>query len=387
MSGGLRGKGLLECQKNGWARYCASHASTKGRNRGSHRRRSRRAPLYWNSDLGTSHNSDMKMTDHRFCVAPMMDWTDRHCRHFHRQLTRNARLYTEMVSAQALMHGDVSQLLRFHIQEHPVALQIGGWEAGTMTHAARVGEDYGYDEININCGCPSSRVTEARFGACLMNEPRQVADLVTAMKGAVQIPITVKCRVGLDHDEEEDCLHRFVETVASAGCQTFIVHARNAWLSGLSPKENREIPPLRYNAVTKLKRAYPGLQIVLNGGIKSLSACQKVLSELDGVMIGRAAYEDPWLLSRVDSILFKQKDPVRTREEAINSMYAYIASELAADTPLAHIVRPLLGIYRGEPGGRAFRRILSTDGRAPKAGLEALEAAVREARGRIHAAA
>lgn len=316
-----------------------------------------------------------------------MDWTDRHCRHFHRQLTRHARLYTEMVSAPALTHGDANQLLRFNVREHPVALQLGGHETSVMVNAARIGEDYGYDEININCGCPSNRVTEARFGACLMNEPTQVADLVVAMKETVQIPITVKCRIGLDRDEEADCLHQFVETVASAGCETFIVHARNAWLSGLSPKENREIPPLRYDVVTNLKRAYPNLQIVLNGGLKTLSACQKALEELDGVMVGRAAYEDPWLLARVDSILFGTVDPVNTREEAIDSMRSYITSELCSGTPLARIVRHVLGIYRGQPGGRAFRRALSTHGRAPKAGLEVLEAAVQQAHRRINAAA
>lgn len=317
----------------------------------------------------------------------MMDWTDRHCRHFHRQFTRHARLYTEMVAASALLRGDANRLLQFHSVEHPVALQLGGNEVDAMAHAARLGESSGYDEININCGCPSDRVMEARFGACLMNEPQRVADLVATMTAAVRIPVTVKCRVGIDQNEEMDFLHQFVETVAEADCRTFIVHARNAWLSGLSPKENREIPPLRYCAVEDLKRAHPNLQIVLNGGLKTLGACQKILAQLDGVMVGRAAYEDPWMLSRVDSTLFGATDPVVTREQAIDSMRPYIASELRLGTPLAQIARHILGIYRGEPGGRAFRRTLSVDGRSPAAGLEVLDAALHKTHGSINAAA
>ncbi len=239
-----------------------------------------------------------------FAVAPMMDWTDRHCRVFHRQLTRHALLYTEMVTAQAIKHGDRQRLLGFDSVEQPVALQLGGSDPRLLAEAAKIGEDFGYSEINLNVGCPSDRVQEGRFGACLMAEPQLVGDCVAAMMAAVKIPVTVKCRIGIDDQDEIEGLNRFVEAVAATDCNTFIIHARKAWLKGLSPKENREIPPLNYARVYKLKNDFPQLNIILNGGLDSLEAAQAALQNFDGVMLGRAAYHTPWLLADVDRVFF-----------------------------------------------------------------------------------
>jgi tRNA-dihydrouridine synthase A len=310
---------------------------------------------------------------HRFCVAPMMDWTDRHCRYFHRLLSQHARLYTEMVHTGAILYGDTGRHLRFDPAEHPVALQLGGAEPADLARCAEIAELHGYDEVNLNCGCPSDRVQEGRFGACLMREPGRVADSVRAMRTATRLPVTVKCRIGIDDSEEYDFLRSFVETVAAAGCDTFIVHARKAWLQGLSPKENREIPPLRYEVVYRLKQEFPALRIVLNGGIRSIGECQQHLEHVDGVMLGREAYENPWLLASVDHALFGG-DAAPTREQVLLRLRPYIARELEHGTALGQITRHVLGLYRGLPGGRAFRRALS-EGGARKGDLTTFDAA------------
>lgn len=318
----------------------------------------------------------MQSTPHRFCTAPLMDWSDRHCRYFWRGLSRHARLYTEMVTTGALLYGDAARHLRFEADEHPLALQLGGSEADALARCAELGEQWGYDEINLNCGCPSDRVQEGRFGACLMKEPETVAAAVTAMRRATRLPVTVKHRIGVDDCEDYPFLKHFVETVAAAGCDSFLVHARKAWLKGLSPKENREIPPLTYEHVHRLKQEFPQLTIVINGGLKTLDACREQLATLDGVMLGREAYENPWLLAEVDPILFGSPAPLASREQALRRMRPYIERERAEGTPLAAITRHVLGLYRGQPGGRAFRRVLSE--RAPRAGAgwEVVEAAL-----------
>lgn len=323
----------------------------------------------------------MHLSPHRFCTAPLMDWSDRHCRYFWRGLSRRARLYTEMVTTGALLHGDAGRHLRFEPEEQPLALQLGGSEADALARCAALGERWGYNEINLNCGCPSDRVQEGRFGACLMKEPDTVAAAVTAMRRATRLPVTVKHRIGVDDCEDYPFLRHFVETVAAAGCEAFIVHARKAWLQGLSPKQNREIPPLTYEHVLRLKQEFPHLQIVINGGLKTLDACEQQLATLDGVMLGREAYENPWLLAGVDPALFGEAAPVQSREQALRRMRPYIERERASGTPLAAITRHLLGLYRGQPGGRAFRRVLSE--RAPRggSGWEVVEAALAEVQG------
>ena len=317
-------------------------------------------------------------SSHRFCIAPMMDWTDRHCRYFHRRLTRHALLYTEMINTGAILRGDAARHLRFDAAEHPVALQLGGSEPQDLARAASIGEAYGYEEINLNCGCPSDRVQSGRFGACLMLEPQRVADCVAAMAAAVRVPVTVKCRIGVDDSEDYAFLHRFVATVAAAGCGTFIVHARKAWLSGLSPKENREIPPLSYDTVYRLKRDFPQLKIVINGGLLNLDACRAPLKQLDGVMLGRAAYEDPWLLAEVDAELFGATATVEFREDVLLAMRDYVERELRASTPLAAMTRHWFGLFRGEPGGRGFRRVLSESAHRRGADWSVVERALAE---------
>ncbi len=311
-----------------------------------------------------------------FAVAPMMDWTDRHCRSFHRTLTRHALLYTEMVTAAAIRHGNRERLLGFDPAEQPVALQLGGSDPRMLAEAARVGEDYGYSEINLNCGCPSDRVQEGRFGACLMAEPKLVADCVAAMKLAVRLPVTVKCRIGIDDQDEAESLACFVSTVASAGCQTFIVHARKAWLKGLSPKENREIPPLDYPLVHALKQSHPHLTIILNGGLDTLDAAETHLASLDGVMLGRAAYHQPWILNAVDWRFFGEDSRAATPEDIVERMRPYIAGELARGVWLQRITRHMLGLFHGLPGGRHWRRVLSEEGVKPGAGLDVLDRAL-----------
>ena len=311
----------------------------------------------------------MTALDHKFCVAPMMDWTDRHCRVFHRQLTRQALLYTEMVTAAAVIHGDRQRLIGFSPAEHPIALQLGGSDPAKLAEAAAIGEGFGYDEINLNVGCPSDRVQEGRFGACLMAEPALVAACVAAMRRSVKIPVTVKCRIGIDDQDSEADFQCFIDTVADAGCRTFIVHARKAWLSGLSPKENREIPPLDYDRVYRLKQARPDLEIVINGGIETLEACAAHLAHVDGVMLGRAAYQTPYILSEVDRRFFGAACEDGTRAEALEALVPYIEAHIAKGGKLFNITRHVLGTYHGRPGGRLFRRHLSEQG--VKAGARA----------------
>jgi tRNA-dihydrouridine synthase A len=311
-----------------------------------------------------------------FAVAPMMDWTDRHCRVFHRQLTRHALLYTEMVTAQAIRHGDRQRLLCFDPREQPVALQVGGSDPKLLAEAAKWGEDFGYVEINLNVGCPSDRVQEGRFGACLMAEPELVAECIAAMQRTVRIPVTVKHRIGIDDQDTEESLDRFVRHVAKTGCRTFIVHARKAWLKGLSPKENREIPPLDYDRVHRLKASFPHLKIILNGGLPDVRTAISHIGALDGIMLGRAAYQTPWILSEVDPAIYGSSSSVTTRAAAVEAMRPYIAEELARGVWLSHITRHMLGLFHGEPGGRWWRRILSEEAHKPGAGLEVIDKAL-----------
>lgn len=298
----------------------------------------------------------------RLSVAPMMDWTDRHCRVFHRLLAPNARLYTEMVHAQAVLFGDRERLLGFDASEHPVALQLGGSHPEHLAQASKIAQDYGYDEVNLNVGCPSDRVQAGRFGACLMKEPMMVAECIAAMCQAVSIPITVKCRLGVDEHEDYDYFLAFIDTVAQAGCVEFIVHARKAWLNGLSPKENREIPPLRYEWVYRLKTERPKLRIVLNGGLRELEQCQDALHVVDGVMIGRAAYQEPYRLHLMQAALYNT--PVLSREHLLLQMQPYVQAQLQKGVALKHISKCLLGLFHAQPGGRLFRQVLSEQ--APK---------------------
>jgi tRNA-dihydrouridine synthase A len=297
--------------------------------------------------------------NHRFSVAPMMECTDRHCRAFHRLLTREALLYTEMVTAAAVTHGDVDRLIGFDPSEQPVALQLGGSDPRELAAAARIGADLGYREINLNCGCPSSRVHAGRFGACLMAEPALVADCVAAMQAAVSVPVTVKCRIGIDDQDGEEALSGFVDAVAAAGCSTFIVHARKAWLKGLSPRQNREVPPLDHGRVHRLKQARPELRIILNGGVRSLDEARHHLRHVDGVMMGRAAYQQPWSLADVDRKIFGCANPLASREAALLQYLPHVERERARGVPLKAMTRHLLGLFHGEAGGRQFRRVLS----------------------------
>jgi tRNA-dihydrouridine synthase A len=317
----------------------------------------------------------------------MMDWTDRHCRMLHRTLTKRTLLYTEMVTTGAVLHGDRARLLGFDTGEHPVALQIGGSEPAEVAAAARVGEDLGYDEINLNVGCPSDRVQSGRFGACLMREPERVADCMAATIAAVSIPATVKCRIGVDDQVPEEALFTLVDRCAEAGVTTFIVHARKAWLEGLSPKENRDIPPLDYGLVHRLKAERPGLTVVINGGLKSLEEAKAHIDQgLDGAMLGRAAYHEPAILGQADRLLYDPAAPVVTPEEAVLAYRPYLAAQLARGTHLYAMVRHMLGLFHGRPGARTWRRILTVEGVKAGAGLEvvdrALEAVVQEAQRR-----
>lgn len=301
----------------------------------------------------------MSNINRKFTVAPMLDWTDRHCRYFHRLLTKQALLYTEMVTTGALLNGDVERHLRFNAFEQPVALQLGGSEPKEMAACARLAEDYGYAEVNINVGCPSERVQKGAFGACLMAEPHLIADCVAAMQAAVNMPVTVKNRIGIDEQQERDSLFNFVETVAQAGCQTFIVHARKAWLKGLSPKENREIPPLNYALVYELKQAFPQLEIIINGGITTLEQCQHHLQFVDGVMVGREAYHNPWLLAQVDSQLYAAPDSFNQRKAVIDAFIPYVEQQLSQGVTLAPMSKPILGLFQGIAGARYWRRYIS----------------------------
>jgi tRNA-dihydrouridine synthase A len=301
----------------------------------------------------------MPFQERKFSIAPMMDWTDRNCRAFHRHLTRRALLYTEMVTADAVIRGDREKLLGFDTLEQPVALQLGGSEPEKLAAAARIGADRGYVEINLNVGCPSERVQSGAFGACLMREPGLVAECLAAMRGAVKVPVTVKHRLGVDDDDPRDSLFPFVERLAAAGTKTFIVHARKAWLKGLSPKENRELPPLDYAIVAELKLAQPDLEIILNGGIAGLDVAEKELERVDGVMLGRAAYHEPALLLDVDRRFFGDPSPARTADRAALEFRAWIVKRLGEGAPLHAITRHMLGLFAGRPGARQWRRILS----------------------------
>jgi tRNA-dihydrouridine synthase A len=302
----------------------------------------------------------------------MMDWTDRHCRFFHRLLTRRALLYTEMVTAEAVIHGDRQRLLAFNPEERPVALQLGGSDPDRLAEAAAVGAGFGYDEINLNVGCPSDRVQEGRFGACLMAEPELVAACLARMQRRVTVPVTVKCRIGIDHQDGEADLERFVSTVAAAGCKTFIVHARKAWLDGLSPKENRKVPPLDYGRVFRLKEAHLQLEIVLNGGINSVEDAERTLAHVDGIMFGRAAYHTPYILAEVDRRLLGDRAPPIQRGEVLERLIPYIERHLAQGGRLNNITRHVLGLYHGQPRARAFRRHLSERGVRDGAGIAVL---------------
>ena len=305
----------------------------------------------------------------------MMEWTDRHCRVFMRRISRHARLYTEMVTSAAIVHGDRDRLLGFDACEHPVALQLGGSDPQELAESARIGEQYGYNEINLNCGCPSDRVQSGRFGACLMGEPALVAQCVAAMRAAVSLPVTVKCRIGIDNRDSYEELHEFVRQIRDAGTQVLVVHARKAILQGLSPKENRDIPPLVYPTVYRLKEDFPDLPIVINGGIATLEQCREHLSRVDGVMLGRAAYHEPWLMAAVDSALFGDDHPVPTRHEVLDGFMPYVEQQLAAGVRLNAVSRHILGLFHGRPGGRLFRRYIAENAYKRDAGCEVLRQA------------
>jgi tRNA-dihydrouridine synthase A len=312
----------------------------------------------------------------RFCVAPMMEWTDKHCRAFHRQLTCRALLYTEMVTTGAVLRGDSNRLIGFDPQEQPVALQLGGSDPKALAQCARIAADFGYVEVNLNVGCPSDRVQEGRFGACLMAEPALVGECVAAMKAAVSIPITVKCRIGIDDQDPEHALEAMTAAVKSAGVAALIVHARKAWLSGLSPRENRDIPPLDYDRAYRLKAAHPHLPIVINGGIATLEAAREHLTQLDGVMVGRTAYQEPWRLLAVDPMLFGDAAPHASMKAAVEALYPYIERELQRGTRLHSITRHLHGAFHAVPGARAYRRHLATQAVKPNASVAVLAEAL-----------
>ncbi|TCV85682.1 MULTISPECIES: tRNA dihydrouridine(20/20a) synthase DusA [Methylomonas] len=322
------------------------------------------------------HKTDINLAC-RFSVAPMLDWTDRHCRYFHRTLSRHALLYTEMVTSGAILHGNRDRHLQFSLMEHPVALQLGGSNPLELAECAKIAVDYGYDEINLNVGCPSDRVQNGRFGACLMAEPELVAECVAAMHQAVSMPVTVKSRIGIDDRDSYEELTRFISTVAAAGCETFIVHARKAWLSGLSPKQNRDVPPLRYDVVFQLKQDFPTLRIVINGGINSLDSSRELLAHVDGVMLGREVYHNPYLLADVDRQLFNDEHPIKSRQETVLALLPYIDEQLQQGVRLHCIARHILGLFHGVDGARAWRRHLSENATRFGAGsqviLDALE--------------
>ena len=303
--------------------------------------------------------TEPQISGRRFSVAPMMDWTDRYDRFFLRLISRHALLYTEMLTTGAVLHGDRQHLLGFEPEQHPVALQLGGSVPADLAAAARIGEGFGYDEINLNVGCPSDRVQSGRFGACLMAEPQTVAECVAAMRDAVAVPVTVKCRLGIDEQDEEAGLDAFVDCVRAAGCTTFIVHARKAWLEGLSPKQNRDIPPLNYDRVYRLKRDHPGLEIVINGGIGDLHQADGHLQHVDGVMLGRVAYQSPYILADVDQRYFGAVHAPPTREQVVARLIPYVERRLADGARLNQITRHILGLYQGVPGAKIWRRHLS----------------------------
>ncbi|ADE13553.1 TIM-barrel protein, yjbN family [Nitrosococcus halophilus Nc 4] len=313
----------------------------------------------------------------RVSIAPMMEWTDRHCRYFLRLISHHALLYTEMVTTGALIHGDRERFLAYHPTEHPLAVQLGGSNPEELAFCARLAEDHGFDEVNLNVGCPSDRVQSGRFGACLMMEPELVAECVAAMAQTVQLPVTVKTRIGVDEQDSYEALTRFINTVSQAGCRTFILHARKAWLQGLSPKENREKPPLRYEVVRAIKQDFPHLEVVINGGIATLEEAQEQLTLLDGIMIGRAAYHNPYLLAQVDRYFYGDFHPLPTRHGIMEAFLPYVEEQLAQGIYLSRITRHILGLFQGQPGARAWRRYLSENAHRPGAGIEVIREALR----------
>ena len=317
-----------------------------------------------------------KILDRRFCVAPMLDWSDRHCRVFWRQLSRHAVLYTEMITTGALIHGDQERHLDYSDIEHPVALQLGGSDPAALATSVRMAEQWQYDEVNLNCGCPSDRVQNGFFGACLMSRPSLVADCVKAMKDAGNLPITVKHRIGIDDQEGYGPLQEFVGAITEAGTDAIIVHARKAWLQGLSPKENREIPPLNYDLVYQLKQDFPELEIIINGGIQTLADASSHLSYVDGIMMGRSAYQTPYLLAEEDEHFYQQAATSKTRRDIIHDLLPYIEVELAKGTRLNHMTRHILGLFNGQAGGKLFRRHISEHAHRPGAGVEVLSDAL-----------
>ncbi|HEX4890116.1 MAG TPA: tRNA dihydrouridine(20/20a) synthase DusA [Alphaproteobacteria bacterium] len=321
------------------------------------------------------------MHPHRFCVAPMMDWTDRFDRYFLRLLSRHARLYTEMVTANAVLHGERKRLLGFDLAEHPVALQLGGSEPAALAEAAKIGADFGYDEINLNVGCPSDRVQSGRFGACLMADPGLVAQCMAAMRAAVpHLPVTVKCRIGIDRQIPEEILPRFIATLRDAGCEVFIIHARMAWLEGLSPKQNRDVPPLDYALAHRMKAEFPQLTFVLNGGLLSLADAAPHLAQMDGVMLGRAAYQNPYLLADVDRVLFNDLAPPPSRIQTIERLLPWADQQVGQGVPLHCITRHILGLFQGRPGAKAWRRHLSENAHRPGAGVGVIRDALARVR-------
>jgi tRNA-dihydrouridine synthase A len=320
----------------------------------------------------------------RFCVAPMLDWTDRHERFFLRLMSKNARLYTEMVTTGALLHGDIARHLDYHPAEHPLALQLGGSNPDELARCAELAQQWQYDEINLNVGCPSDRVQSGRFGACLMADPELVARCVAAMQQACDLPVTVKSRIGIDDQDSDEFLQRFVQSIYDTGCRIFIVHARIALLEGLSPKENREIPPLQYDRVARLKSAYKDACIVLNGGINSISQSAVLLQTFDGVMLGREVYQNPYIMTDVDNTLFGAADPAPSREQVLQAYIPYVKEQLHAGTSLHHMTRHILGLYKGQPGGKLFRRHLSENAWKKSAGLAVLEDAIAMAESHRH---
>ena len=318
------------------------------------------------------------MTERLISVAPMMDWTDRHDRFFLRLISRHALLYTEMVTTGAVLHGDRERLLGFDESEHPVAVQLGGSEPAALAEAARIAADFGYDEVNLNVGCPSDRVQSGRFGACLMREPDLVARCVEAMREAVSVPVTVKCRIGVDEQEPEDALPAMARAVREAGCETLIVHARKAWLEGLSPKENRDIPPLDYPLVYRLKQSMPGMEIIINGGIATLGEAADHMAHVDGAMLGRAAYQNPYLLAEADARFYGEKAAPRSRLEVLEAFLPYVERERARGTHLHAMTRHILGLFQGQPGARAFRRHISENAPRAGAGIEVILEAMQK---------
>ena len=318
--------------------------------------------------------SNVKNTqlDRRFSIAPMMEYTDRFCRYFHRLLSKQTLLYTEMVTSGALIHGDRPRHLQFAPEEHPIAVQLGGSTPDELAQATSIAAAYGYDEINLNCGCPSDRVQSGKFGAVLMKDPAHVADCFRAMQAVTDIPVTVKHRIGVDDMDSYSFLRDFVGTVAEAGCQTFIVHARKAWLKGLSPKQNREVPPLSYDAVYRLKRDFPQLEIILNGGVTTVAQTLEHLHHVDGVMMGREAYHNPYLLAEVDNRVFGSQLPVPSRESVLEQFALFVQAELSRGIRLGHMTRHILGLYQGVPGARRFRRHISENAHLPESGTEVL---------------